>query len=406
MKRILIVDENQVVGYTGGAEKIICEMANVLSQRGYKPAILCMNKEKGLPWHSLAEAVDFFNLAHEQGKNPFTSLSWQWQRIKRELLRALGGKELKIGRHKFPDPKRKYIEDVFINRLKHKIAEWKPDVILTIDADSAYIVLSALGKQEIPVISMYHGNPLDIQGDRERIKSIWKRCAAVQVLQERFIPMMKSWEIPKLVAIPNPVAQVPVEYLAERRAGLESQQKHRIVTVGRIEGSGKRQHLLLEAFSRLAAEFPDWELYLYGAADNRRFAKKCQRFVREKNLSERIIFAGTVKDIFEAYKQADIFAFPSRIEGFGLALCEAMSAGVPVVVYRECYPDDAIVKDGETGWRCADGGDALEASLKRLMLDSRLRMQMGKAGHCHMENFAPESVWDKWQSLIEEVAHV
>ncbi len=406
MKRILIVDENQVVGYTGGAEKIICELANVLSQRGYKMAILCMNKEKGLPWHPLDETVDFFNLAHEQGGNPFTSLSWQWQRAKRELLRALGGKELKIGSRKFSDPKRKYIEDIFSKRLQHRIREWQPDVILSIDADSAYIALSALAGKDIPVISMYHGNPLDIQGDKGRIKSIWQRCAAVQVLQDRFIPMLESWKIPKLVSIPNPVTQVPVEYLEKRRANLESQEKHRIVTVGRLEGSGKRQHLLLEAFSRLAAEFPEWELYLYGAADNRRFAKKCQQFVRKQNLNQQIVFAGTVKDIFAAYEQADIFAFPSRIEGFGLALCEAMSAGVPVVVYRECYPDDTIVKHGEMGWRCDDGVEALAQSLKQLMLDSQLREQMGEAGHRHMENFAPEFVWDKWQRLIEEVAHV
>ena len=55
-----------------------------------------------------------------------------------------------------------------------------------------------------------------------------------------------------------------------------------------------------------------------------------------------------VDSLIEAYKAADIFAFPSFIETFGIAIVEAMAAGLPVIVGDSDGSRD-IIENGEWG---------------------------------------------------------
>jgi glycosyltransferase involved in cell wall biosynthesis len=68
---------------------------------------------------------------------------------------------------------------------------------------------------------------------------------------------------------------------------------------------------------------------------------------------------------------ADIFAFPTLSDGFGVVLLEAMAAGLPVVCTRNCAD---VVRDGVTGVVVAPGdAEALASSIQRIVSDRGLR---------------------------------
>lgn len=91
----------------------------------------------------------------------------------------------------------------------------------------------------------------------------------------------------------------------------------------------------------------------------------------------RLLLPGRVGDVASVLAQADVLVHPARWEGFGLALLEAMLAGLPVVATRvSSIPE--IVADGETGILVPpDDPVALRAALERVLKDPG---ELGVAG--------------------------
>ena len=182
------------------------------------------------------------------------------------------------------------------------------------------------------------------------------------------------------------------------------EQKYKIINVARIEKTAKRQHLLIKAFSLLADEFPEWGVELWGGDDVKGvYTKELRTLIQKKHLEERVFLKGKTDQVLSAYLNADIFAFPSAYEGFGMALAEAMSAGLPAVAYRSCPAVNEIVRNEMSGLLVDDGVEAFAAGLRKLMTCQELRSKMGAAAKKEMEQYAPEKVWDRWETLFAEV---
>ena len=60
-KKIMFIDENKIVNYSGGIERVICAMANEFIHRGYNVSIVCMDTENGVPFFALNRAINFIN---------------------------------------------------------------------------------------------------------------------------------------------------------------------------------------------------------------------------------------------------------------------------------------------------------------------------------------------------------
>jgi glycosyltransferase involved in cell wall biosynthesis len=81
----------------------------------------------------------------------------------------------------------------------------------------------------------------------------------------------------------------------------------------------------------------------------------------------------------------DIFALPSRAEGFGVAALEAQAMELPVVG-SDVHGIPDTVEDGRTGLLVPPGDvDALAAAIARLAGDAGLRAEMGRAGRSFVE---------------------
>jgi glycosyltransferase involved in cell wall biosynthesis len=109
-----------------------------------------------------------------------------------------------------------------------------------------------------------------------------------------------------------------------------------IVTVGAVHPR-KGTDLLLQAWPRIVGEISDAHLFLIGMRHDRnnpklkKFGKSVDALVASSGVADRIHFIGYVPNVAEYLKAADLFLFPSRIEGMPNAMIEAMACGVPVV---------------------------------------------------------------------------
>ena len=160
----------------------------------------------------------------------------------------------------------------------------------------------------------------------------------------------------------------------------------------------KGHSTLLRAMSKLiqrSTALP--HLVLVGDGELR---SSLEALVSRLKLDSHVSFLGYRPDASRLIYDFDIFAHPSRWEGFGLVFLEAMAAGVPIIATRtSAIPE--IVEDGETGLLVpVDDGDALSDALSSLLTNPPLRKEMGLAGRRRLEkNFSV-------QKMVEETAKI
>jgi len=116
-------------------------------------------------------------------------------------------------------------------------------------------------------------------------------------------------------------------------------------------------------------------------------AESFQKNVTELGLSEKVHYAGKKYGIEKekAFSEADIFAFPTLNETFGLVNLEAMQFSLPVVSSLEGGIPD-VIDEGETGFLVEKGNaEAFAEKLEILIKNVELRSQMGDAGKLRFE---------------------
>jgi glycosyltransferase involved in cell wall biosynthesis len=149
--------------------------------------------------------------------------------------------------------------------------------------------------------------------------------------------------------------------------------------------------VLLRAVGLLAPQFPRLRLVQIGSEANAHSTELMKRLAREVMADDRVVWAGLRNDVADLVSATDIYCQPSRGEGLGLGVMEAMASGLPVVASRVGGLCESVV-DGQTGLLVPpESPEALAAALAGLLRDGTKRRQMGEAGRLHVQqNFVLE----------------
>ena len=387
--RILLMYFYNLINISGGAEKVLCNMANEFIDRGYEVSVVCCDKNNGLPFYYLNKSFNFVNL-NGSGKEYKVPLYLKFERECKRVFGILKKDDFRI--------KCKYYN--ILNRLEKLINEINPNIIITYDTDSLY-VLKILLDNKFPTIAMLHLDAKVIFNkdmSKELLKS-FNKVNYIQVLNESNIDIIKKYcnNVP-IIYIPN-VVQCNTQIKSYNVY-------HKVITVGRITKEHKRQYLLLDAFNKIKDEQPKWTIEVVGGTWSTRddnYKKELIKFTEDNNFKSRVVFTGSITNVIERLQQSDIFAFPSAYEGMPLALTEAMAAGLPAIGYKSCPSVNKLIVDGYNGFLCEDGIDDFAEKLKILMEDAELRKKMGQNARESMKQFAPEKIWNEWEALINKV---
>ena len=186
---------------------------------------------------------------------------------------------------------------------------------------------------------------------------------------------------------------------------------HFIVFVGNAIAR-KGLDLLIKAFIQIHSQVIDTELLIVGPYDLSDPAYKLASDLKDEletagHLSN-VHWIGRVDNVHDYVLASDIFCLPTRREGFGIVIVEAMAAGLPVVVSRlEGVTTDIIQSDREgiliTGHNPSDYAEAL----LRLLRDPAMAKAMGNAACARaVSEFSLEHIVERYAQLYRELAGV
>lgn len=159
-----------------------------------------------------------------------------------------------------------------------------------------------------------------------------------------------------------------------------------ILTVGRWLANERYKGMdtLITALPRLLTEWPDVQLVAVGEGDDQGWL---EQIADGRGVLRHVHFLSglTYREIAVCYQACEIFALPSRGEGFGLVYLEAMACGKPVIGGAHGGAPE-VIDDGKTGY-LVEHGDAgqLATSLESLLADPVLGREMGARGRERVE---------------------
>lgn len=178
----------------------------------------------------------------------------------------------------------------------------------------------------------------------------------------------------------------------------------KLLSLGRLCPEQKQITMLVQAFALIQRQFPDWSLEIWGDGQDR---ENIELEIIRQEISDRVCLKGVTTDSSEQFSQSDLFCIPSRYEGFGNTVVEAMSHGLPVVGFAECSGVNWIVQDGVNGVLAPEmTAESLAQALSKLMGDDELRQKMSDAALVRAADFDKETILTQWEEMIYEcVSH-
>jgi glycosyltransferase involved in cell wall biosynthesis len=186
-----------------------------------------------------------------------------------------------------------------------------------------------------------------------------------------------------------------------------------IVAVGRLIPS-KRFEDLLDAFAAIKARFPGLFVKIIGDGPER---GRLERRAASSGISDRVLFLGERANPARDFSRHDVFVSTSAVEGFGMAIVEALGAGLPVISADCAYgpreilspsSDSTVLLSELSEFELARHGilypvgsvRALEKALQRMLTDGKLREALARTGPARAADFSVERSATAYEKLL------
>lgn len=187
------------------------------------------------------------------------------------------------------------------------------------------------------------------------------------------------------------------------RNALTLKQKE-VIYVGRLDYNQKRVHRVIETWSLIECEYPDWKLTIVGDGPERKNLEDLTQNLDLHNIS----FEGFQSPV-SYYKRASILLLTSEYEGFPLVLPECMSLGVVPVVYGSYSAVYDIVSDGKNGFVVPYSKEGchvekIAEKLSVIMSNEKLRCKMAVNAIDKSRNYSIDAVYKQWLTILTQLA--
>lgn len=354
------------IGYlhgAGGAERQIIMLANALSEREHEVHLIILAEDKSK--YNIADKVKIHNLT------------------KVEALR--GNKILNRFRS-----------------LRNSLNEIRPDISIHFWLQSAYFCTMMDKSISGKIIYSERGDPSDVEykGFLGIVRDIaFKRIDGFVFQSEGARDFFKKSIKRKSIIIHNSVSIPEDKYLKP----CETREK-KIVNVGRLHPQ-KNQKLLINSFAKIAADFPEYTLEIYGEGELR---VELQKQIDDLGLTGRVFLKGTTRNILEHVYTASLFVLSSDYEGMPNALMEAMSIGVPCIS-TDCRPGGArtLICDKVNGWITPIGdANLLSTCMKTVLLRGDKNNEIILNAMKIRETHSGKKVFDAWDNYCKNVVEI
>jgi glycosyltransferase involved in cell wall biosynthesis len=300
----------------------------------------------------------------------------------------------------------------FVLALAQCLRQAKPDVVL-IQPFGLHILVGLAAKlARIPIIVTRAGNPPPSEPTAQRQ---WRTL--IQLSRLLGIPIHACSQathnsLARLAKLPSRSYPIPNGCDVAAIAAQAHQAKERvtaspILTIGMVArlNAIKDQATLIQALAQLPAH-PPCQLWLIGDGPE---AARLQHLCQTLGVDDQVTFWGARSDVPRLLGQLDIYAFSTTAdEGFGIALIEAMAAGLPIIA-SDVPACREVLNAGAAGILVPpQDAPALAAAIADLMPSPPARATWGQRAYAHAaQHYSIQTCAQRWYDrlLPPETAH-
>ena len=344
----------------GGAERVVCNLANYLIMRGHNVSVMTMVDNKQA--YFLNEKVKRISLIKQNERKGFIFDSIvRFCRLRKQMIRS------------------------------------ETDTFVVFLPTTTILMLFLRHMTKAKVIVSERVNPGSYSGVEKVILKKLAHRADAYVFQTKNIQQWYGNSVgsAKSVVIPNAINE---EFLKEKYVG---EREKRIVGAGRLTNQ-KNFTLLIKAFAGIAPQFPDYKLVIYGEGPEK---QALVELVEDLHINNRVLFPGYVTNLGEEIKSASLFVLSSDFEGMPNALMEAMALGVPCIS-TDCDGGGArfLIDNGKNGFLIEKGNvDQLKTKMIEILSDTELANKLSNEAVKIQDLLSPEKVYRQWEQLIMDI---
>jgi glycosyltransferase involved in cell wall biosynthesis len=349
----------------GGAERAALAIANHWAQRGYKITILTFDKKNTPPFYEVSSLIEHVQL--DLAKNSHQLFARIWNNLRRIII------------------------------LRKAIKDSSPSIVISFLNRTNIRTLLATRGSSVPVIISEQTDPL--RGNLEAVwrwlqKYLYSSASRVVAHTEQAAQYLTETLNCRAVVIPNPVVETAI------KPKITQQLTSILIAVGALEKE-KGFDILLQSVAQIVPQHPQLVVRIFGEGTQRDYLESLRA---KLGLTRQVDLPGQVKNIFQQLSEADLFVMPSRIEGFGNALCEAMACGLPVIA-TDCMGPREIIRDGETGILVpVEDVKTLARVISELLENAEKRRFLATQAREIMRRVSLEEVMKRWDGLLVELS--
>ncbi|MGE0975731.1 glycosyltransferase family 4 protein [Staphylococcus cohnii] len=380
MKSITFFTHN--VYAMGGTVKSISQLANVLAEKGHKVEIISVFKGASKPYFKLHKSIKVRALTDYQLhflniKAIFFNRIRKYTPFSRPKLIS----QYEPGLYQFS----RYIEKKMIQAIRNV----STDMLIGTRA-SFNILIAHYGPQNVEKIGMEHMN-FEAHNDalQQEILDAYQYLDKITTLTESDKSKYESIVQTPVYVIPN--------ILNEPRLSIS---KEKIITAaGRLEYE-KGFDLLIQSIIPIQQEVRrfKYQIHVYGDGKEHELL---QQLVIEHQLADIVKLYGSTQQLNEKLAKSDITVVPSRNEGFGMVILEAMNQGNVVVSFDGNAGPDALIQNNVNGYLVSHGNvKDLSNKLLRLINQEFNKQSIIENGYQTVQLFSSDSVYHYFQMMI------
>lgn len=365
----------------GGAERVCVNLANSWVERGHHVTILTVSQNSTVPAYALDARVQR------------RDIGWP-RRARREELNTAAIHPILRGLQRARCAEQLTQHITLFALLRYGIISQAPDVVVSHLDITNLRVLAAMYESDVPVVVCEHTDATRVNiGSWISIRAALYPWAHTVVTPHAESAQWLAKYDANVVMIANPLIAPPKTSTERKR------DRHRLVALTRLAHE-KRPELVIRAFASIAADFPEWDLDIYGDGP---IGTLIARLI-DRLASRRIHLHGFTNDPYDVLRNADLFVSTSWVEGFGNSIWEAMACGVPVVATEAGTAVRTLVRDGVDGLIVSgDSVESLARSLAALMRDEPRRKAMASRAAEVVNRYPLEASLSAWDKLLNEV---
>lgn len=346
MKKIVFVCNHL---YGGGAERVLCTLANSFSNCGYDIEILVFDGKKRYPLNNkiIVKDIGDSNSLFKQSK-----------------------------------------------RIRHEIAKTTTDAVISFEYFVNLCTILACSNMKCKVIVSERNDPSIVGSGvlKDRLRNFLYRFCDTLVCQTEDAKKYFPYYIQKnAVVILNPLKNgLPEPWRGKR--------KDEIVSFGRLNKQ-KNLSLLIEAFAEFYINHPTFKLAIFGDGEE---YDKLIRLVKEKHLDKAVEISHSRTDIHERIVNSKIYVSSSDYEGLSNSMLEAMAIGLPTICTDcPCGGARMVISNGINGVLIPVGDkNALVSALEKLSENYELADNISTNASTLREKLSVDKITEQWAHLL------